>query len=218
MTNKDRLLSVMTTAEICDDCLSNLSGIQPRQTIYQMCSKLSETSLVLRYKGNCEHCHKSKIVTRLPDNNLDVESFASSKPTLNNEPIGTNAWFWEGNVQGKVVRYLVHNGYTIRSVADTASRVQGKDIVALAPDGSELWISVKGYPEKSSNVQARHWFSGALFDLILYHGENVDVTLALALPDGFTTYANLSPRVEWLKQTMPFFIYWVSENGSVRVE
>ena len=217
MTNKDRLLSVMTTAEICDDCLSNLSGIQPRQTIYQICSKWSETSLVLRYKGNCEHCHKGKIVNRFPDNNLDVERFAS-KPPLNNEPVGTNAWFWEGNVQGRVVSYLVQNGYSIRSVADTASRAQGKDIIAVAPDHTELWVSVKGFPEKSPNVQARHWFSSAVFDLILYRGESSFVELALALPDDFTTYANLSPRVEWLKRTMPFKIYWVSENGSVRVE
>lgn len=106
----------------------------------------------------------------------------------------------------------------IRSVADTASRAPGKDIVAITPNGNELWISVKGYPEKSPNVQARHWFSGSVFDLILYHGENPNITLALALPDGFITYANLVPRVNWLKQTMPFEIFWVSEDGNVRKE
>ncbi|WP_174819897.1 PD-(D/E)XK nuclease family transposase [Paenibacillus koleovorans] len=43
--------------------------------------------------------------------------------------------------------------------ADTTSRTSGKDIIAIDRQGKELWISVKGYLEKSSNVQARHWFS-----------------------------------------------------------
>ncbi|TCP52555.1 hypothetical protein EV586_10936 [Tumebacillus sp. BK434] len=218
MTNKDRILSVMTTAEICDDCLSDLSGVHPRQTIYQVCSQLSESSLILRYKGICKRCRKNKIVSQVPDNaRSNVETAVSKKP-MQIEPDGTNAWYWEGNVKGKVVSYLVQKGYTIRSVANTTSREQGKDIVALEPDGNELWISVKGYPEKSQHVQARHWFSQVIFDLILYRGTSSTAKLALALPEGFTTYANLSPRVEWLKQTMPFEIFWVSENGSVRVE
>lgn len=54
------------------------------------------------------------------------------------------AWFWEGNVQARVVSYLAYNGYVIRSVANTVSRKSGKDIVAIAPDGNELWGSVKG--------------------------------------------------------------------------
>lgn len=218
MTNKDRVLAVMPTEEICDDCLSDLSGVHPRQTIYQVCNQLLDSSLILRYKSDCTHCRKSKIVSRLPGNSRSNVETVVSKTPVQNESDGTNAWFWEGNVQGKVVSYLVQNGYLIRSVADTASRAQGKDIVALAPDGNELWISVKGYPEKSQHVQARHWFSQAIFDLVLYREASSTAKLALALPDGFATYANLSPRVEWLKQTMPFEIYWVSENGSVRVE
>lgn len=103
-------------------------------------------------------------------------------------------------------------------MADTESRAPGKDIIALSPDGRELWVSVKGFPENSPNTQARHWFSGAVFDLILYHGENPDVTLALGLPDGFPTYKGLPPRVKWLQESMPFRIYWVAESGRVSVE
>lgn len=76
----------------------------------------------------------------------------------------------------------------------------------------------KGYPDKSQHVQARHCFSSALFDLVLYRGESSTAKLVLALLEGFTTYANLYPRIEWLKQTLPFEIYWISENGNVRVE
>jgi len=116
----------------------------------------------------------------------------------------TYSWYWEGNVQARVVSYLAYNGYTIQNVANTASREAGKDIVAVAPDGNELWVSVKGYPEKSPNVQARHWFSGAVFDLLLYRGQDPSAKLALVLPEGFVTYTNLLPSIDWLKRTMIF--------------
>ena len=151
----------------------------------------SEPSLVHRYRGICDHCHKTKTTNRLLNGN-ELRSVEVSIPSPTEST--TQPWYWEGNVQSKVVNYLVLNGHTIRSVADTASRTTGKDIIASIDD-NELWISVKGYPEKSHHVQARHWFSGALFDLILYHGENPEVRLGIALPDGFTTYGNLVPRI-----------------------
>ncbi len=127
-------------------------------------------------------------------------------------------WYWEGNVQSVLVSWLVSKGYTIRAVADTAARVHGKDIVALDLEGRELWISVKGYPEKSFNVQARHWFSDAVLGLILDRSENSSVDLALGLPDGFATYVNLVARIEWLRKEIPLKVYWISESGQVRVE
>jgi hypothetical protein len=117
-----------------------------------------------------------------------------------------------------VVAHLSARGYSILAVADTAARSPGKDIVAVAPDGRELWVSVKGYREKSPNMQARHSFAEALLDLVLYRGENPQVDLAVALPDGFRTYLGLAPRVNWLRCKMPFRIYWVAESGKVRSE
>lgn len=214
MSNKDKILAVLLHAKLCDDCLSISSNVIPRQTVYSICRSLSESSLVYRYHGICDHCHKTKTTNRLLNGN-ELRSDEVSKP--NPTDSATQPWYWEGNVQSKVVNYLALNGHTIRSVADTASRASGKDIIASIDD-NELWISVKGYPEKSHHVQARHWFSGAVFDLILYHGENPDVQLGIALPDGFTTYGNLVPRIKWLKESMPFRIYWVNECGAVRVE
>lgn len=103
-------------------------------------------------------------------------------------------------------------------MADTESRAQGKDIVAISQDGKELWVSVKGYPENSPNNQARHWFSSAVFDLVLYRGQNPDVSLAIGLPEGFSTYKGLIPRIRWLQDSMPFKIYWVAESGKVSVD
>lgn len=63
---------------------------------------------------------KSKIVSRYADNSRsNVETVVSKKP-MQIKSDGTSAWYWEGNVQGEVMSYLVQNGYSIRSVADTA--------------------------------------------------------------------------------------------------
>jgi len=133
-------------------------------------------------------------------------------------PAAGRPWFWEGNVQAQIVSELARNGFQIRRVADTESHEPGRDIEAVGPDGRGLWISVKGFPEKSASVQARHWFAGAVFDLLLYRDENSMVELALGLPKGFSTYENLTTRVKWARPQLPFVIYWVDEQGSVTVE
>lgn len=114
--------------------------------------------------------------------------------------------------------YLRTRGYAIQAVADTAARTAGKDIVAVDPAGRQLWVSVKGYPDKSKHVQARHWFAGAVFDIVLYRNETTAPQLAAAFPDGFTTYHALAARMAALRAVMPFTIYWVAESGEVRVE
>ncbi len=114
--------------------------------------------------------------------------------------------------------WLVGQGYRIVSVSNTAARSAGKDIEAVAPGGREVWVSVKGYPEKSQYVQARHWFAGAVFDMVCYRNERPDVELVIGLPDRFATYATLAPRTAWLRGVTPFRILWVSEDGAVRAE
>ncbi|AWX54270.1 hypothetical protein AB432_004105 [Brevibacillus brevis] len=214
MSNKDKILAALLYTKLCDDCLSNSSSVKPRQTVYTICRSLSESSIIYRYHGICDHCHKTKTTNRLLiANGSESDEVFNSYSTESKH----TTWYWEGNVQSKVVGYLAINGHTIHSVSDTASRTPGKDIIA-SKDGKEFWISVKGYPEKSQHVQARHWFSGAIFDLVLYHGENSKILLGIALPDGFTTYENLVTRIRWLKESMPFRIYWVNESGVVRVE
>ena len=126
-------------------------------------------------------------------------------------------WFWEGNVQSAAVTYLAGRGYRIISVADTASRQRGKDIVAENAEG-RLWVSVKGYPKGTArthpSAQTGVWFSQAVFDIVAYRSEDPDVQLALALPD-FPPYRALAEKVRWLMPVAPFRILWVEEDGSV---
>jgi hypothetical protein len=93
----------------------------------------------------------------------------------------------------------------------------------VAERGSEpLWVSVKGYPtgtaRTNAGAQSRHWFSHALFDVVRYRTERPDIAIGVGLPDGFTSYLNLAPKVAWLKETAPFRFFWVAEEGGVRVE
>jgi hypothetical protein len=130
-------------------------------------------------------------------------------------------WYWEGNIQSKIVHFLKANGYRILKEANTASKEAGFDIVAISPEMKRLLVSVKGFPHennKSKNTQARHWFAEAIFDMVLYRQEFPEVKLAIGLPAGFQTYQNLCPKVAWFKESLPFNYFWVSEDGHVREE
>jgi hypothetical protein len=133
-------------------------------------------------------------------------------------PDTARAWYWEGNVVARIVRGLRDRNYAIEKVVDTATKEAGVDIVASSPDGRPLWISVKGFPEKSAYVQARHWFAGAVLDMVLYRNERADVDLAIGLPAGFPTYEALVARTSWLRAAIPFSVYWAAEAGGVTVQ
>ena len=130
-------------------------------------------------------------------------------------------WHWEGNVQLRLQRWLEQQGWSITQAVDTASKMQGVDLIG-AREGRTLWVTVKGYPAPTARtnpcMQARHWFAGALMDVVLYRGKSPDVEIAIGLPDGYKTYRSLAARTQWLRASCPFLIFWASENGSVRLE
>lgn len=55
------------------------------------------------------------------------------------------------------------------------------------PSGQGVWFSVRGYPRGTpGQFWARRLGTGSLmriFDLVLWHGEDASVTMALAFPD-----------------------------------
>jgi len=224
MKNTDVILQFLkqNNLALCDDCLSDKTGIKPRQQIYQICSNLGKNQLIKRKPDRCSHCGKEKIVNSFHSNNSPNQSSNLISTQLPKSPTNSSdiepPWYWEGNIQAALVTFLVTQGYSITRVSDTASRENGKDVEAVGPNGKKLWVSVKGWPEKSANTQARHWFSQALFDMILYRDESRDAELALAFPDGFQTYLNLARRIQWFRDAGGFRIFWVSEKGSVRIE
>ena len=173
-TNLDRVLRIVLEAAgpICDDCLAREARLSQRQAARAICLQLASSDRVVRGKSTCGMCHRAKLVSWRPETLLagPEPQTPFSDPEPRADAAGqevTRRWFWEGNVQGRIVAHLSREGYLIRRVSDTGSREQGKDITAAGPGGATLWVSAKGYPEKSGATQARHWFAGAVFDLIL---------------------------------------------------
>lgn len=228
MTNKERIFKKLSeiAKPICDDCLSRKAGISPRQTVYQNCTILALEGKIKRDKGECSFCAKIKNVSWVEN---EGEKFAEPLTAVEVKKIENlrqkeddvkvkSYWHSEENIQSRLVAYLVSQGYIIRRVANTFSREHGKDVVAETPEGRQLWVSVKGFPENKSHPQARHYFAQAVFDAVLYRDEDPSVEIALALPDGFPTYINLASRILWLRRTLPMRIYWIDNLGNVREE
>lgn len=219
MTHAHTLQTFLATASgpICDDCLSAHTGITPRQTVNLNARRLEARKLAARREVLlCVYCKDHKVCNR---------ARVASQPPPVVPPVPAQKtpghWHWEGHVQNAIVAHLRGEGYDILSAADTASKAAGKDIIA-EKDGRELWISVKGFPtgtaKTNASTQARHWFAKAVFDLVLYKDQPGGAALALGLPDGYKTYHSLAERVGWLRTNLPFSIYWVAEDGSVRCE
>lgn len=224
MSIRDRILATLqeSNASVCDDCLARRAQLSARQVSHSYCTALSRDGVINRGRGRCGICAKFKIInerlTRTTHALSPIGAPAGTRGEADAVGPTRSSWYWEGNVVSRLVSWLANRSYSIRSVADTAARSAGKDIVATTPDGKELWITVKGYPENRSNTQARHYFAGALLDVALYRSEGTDAEVAIALPDGFATYVNLAARITWLRNAVPFTIYWVDESGSVRHE
>jgi hypothetical protein len=172
---------------------------------------LEKEGFVSRKENTCPKCKNFKIVNRLSGTQLPAEE---EETHISAE----REWYWEGNVQQRIVEYLKSQGVQVIRYANTETREAGVDIRAIGKTGKDLLITVKGYPTKSSNTQARHWFSQAIFDIVLYRQEYPDCHYAIGLPAGFVTYENLARRVTWLKQTVPFSFIWVKKDGTVLPE
>jgi hypothetical protein len=216
MAARERIIEALAVqaGPICDDCLTPVADLKVRQEAYRLCTEMKAAGIIERARGICMICGKAKIVSQSLGLSLPVQTVSEAPLPSASQRL----WYWEGNVQSRLVAWLRDHGFVVKQEANTATREAGTDIIAESASGQELWISVKGYPERSTHVQARHWFANALFDLVLYRNERTNVILAIALPDGFTTYATLARRTTWLRETMPFNIYWIAESGNVRVE
>jgi hypothetical protein len=198
-----------------DDELANILSLSARQQANSRCRELEKEGLVARrlVNGKIRNFWTDKAVINVP---LIIQAQPVDQTTLPKYEY----WFWEGNIQSKVIDYLTALGYIIHSFADTASHQKGIDIVA-EKDGKPLWVSVKGYPlgtKKTKPVlQAGHWFKHAIFDIIEYRERDKNVSLAIALPD-YPRYHSFAQKVSWLKPTANFTYYWVKESGEVTID
>lgn len=211
---KDMMLQAIGEAggPICDDCVWQPAGMKYRQQANSRGRQLAEGGLIRRGPGTCTKCGKRKTVSVLTGVELPLVEPASS----DDKP-----WHWEGNVQSALATHLRTAGWRLLSIANTATKEAGVDIVAVDPEGSEWWITVKGYPERTTDkktnppTQARHWFAGALFDVVVYRTARRDIRIGVALPAGYKTYENLAKKSAWLHEQAKFRYFLVGEDGTV---
>lgn len=193
-----------------DDEISDALNIKPRQTVNQACRRLESDGKLTRAK-----LHGPKLRNYLnskwePQPDMQV---APSHP-------GEAPWHCEANVQRVIVDWLPTKGWIVRSFADAATKERGVNIIAAKPDGSVLYITAKGFPEKTAtkrthpSTQAGHWFKDGFHDLLEWLGESQETTLAFSLPD-YPRYRKLAERVQWLKPIIGYTFYWVREDGTV---
>ena len=137
-------------------------------------------------------------------------------------------WFWEGNVQAQVGRFLISKGWTIVSASNTASRQRGIDLVATKGD-KRLAVEVKGFPDTvyargdragqpkptKPNLQARHWLGEALLAACVLRGTNDGAEIALAFPD-VPRYRELIGKIMHTVERLEFQVFMCDERGSVK--
>jgi len=217
MAAREKMLAALIAADspVCDDCIWELAGLSSRQRAYQTGQQLQAVGALSRGDGTCAVCAKYKTVSRptgqpIPAPATTMETDVADRP-----------WHWEGNVQAALVESLSAEGWSILNTANTATKEAGVDVIARDPAGAEWWISVKGYPEERATkatrpaVQARHWFSHAMFDVAMYRTERADVRIGVAIPGPYITYERLFEKSRWLQRTAPYTLFTVHQSGRV---
>lgn len=125
-------------------------------------------------------------------------------------------WYVEEHVRSLLVNWLRDHGYFQANGATAADA--DHDLIVQSLYGATSRISVRGFPESDGEGEAQRWFASAVLDLARHRSSGGDVGLALALPAGFPIYTTLAADIAWLRDAMPFTIYWVVESGTVHAE
>jgi len=140
----------------------------------------------------------------------------------------TAEWHTAANIQGSVVTALAADGWRILSVANTATKGRGIDVIA-ARDGQTVGIEVKGFPSRgyadparanevkrtSPSTQAGHWYSQAVLAAMRLRGKEPTWRSVIALPD-FPRYRDLHAETAGSLAAAQIEVWWVDQAGAVR--
>ena len=139
-------------------------------------------------------------------------------------------WHTEANVQAAVVTALAARGYRILSVANTATKEHGIDVIA-SHEGTTVGVEVKGFPSKnyadpsraheqkrtSPSTQAGHWYSQAVLAAMRLRGREAKWRSVIALPD-FGRYRDLYSETSGSLAAAQIDVWWVDEDGKVELD
>lgn len=162
------------------------------------------------------------------DRSAEAPRRSSSRPVAVEKGTPTaEEWHSEVAIQGAVVQHLALAGWTVLSVANTATREHGVDIEA-SRGVDRVGVEVKGYPSRfyadprragepkptQPATQARMWFSQAVYAAMRLRTTQPTWASVIALPD-FPTYRRLSEGVAWSLERCEIQIWWVGQDGTV---
>jgi Holliday junction resolvase-like predicted endonuclease len=139
-------------------------------------------------------------------------------------------WHTEANVQAAVVSALAARGYRIVSVANTATKEHGIDVIA-SHEGTIVGVEVKGFPSKnyadpsraheqkrtSPSTQAGHWYSQAVLAAMRLRGKEPNWRSVIALPD-FGRYRDLYSETIGSLEAAQIDVWWIDEDGTVELD
>lgn len=137
-------------------------------------------------------------------------------------------WHTEANVQASVVTALAAEGWRILSVANTATKEHGVDVIA-ARDTQTLGVEVKGFPSRNyadparageakrtrPSTQAGHWFAQAVLAAMRLRGKEPTWRSVIALPD-FPRYRDLHAETAGSLAAAQIEVWWVDQSGTLR--
>jgi hypothetical protein len=133
-------------------------------------------------------------------------------------------------VQDVFAQFLARQGWTITSMADTASKARGVDVLAVK-DERRLAAEVKGWPSTTYSdparagetkptqptLQAGHWFAGALSKALMVLDSHPGSETLVVLPD-YPRYRDLAARTRTGRGRADVHVVLVAEDGQVESE
>jgi len=125
------------------------------------------------------------------------------------------------------VTALATDGWRILSVANTATKAHGIDVIATR-DGQKVGIEVKGFPSRtyanparageekrtSPSTQAAHWYAQAVLAAMRLRGKEPSWRSVMALPD-FPRYRTLHSETVGSLEAAGIDVWWVDQTGAV---
>lgn len=152
---------------------------------------------------------------------------AQSEEASSNTDPSTGEWHSEANIQSLLVTALATDGWRILSVANTATKEHGIDVIA-SRDGQTVGIEVKGFPSRayanparageekrtSPSTQAAHWYAQAVLAAMRLRGKEPSWRSVMALPD-FPRYRTLHSETVGSLEAAGIDVWWVDRTGAV---
>jgi len=143
-TNRDRILRFLreNVERFCDDCLSDLATIRPRQTVRQICTVLATEGVIARTKDLCggPQGEKSKWVNQIDHTGHRVSTTTNQAPERARQIV---ALVEAHTTMNKALDRLDHSPSTKEFFAQKLARLKGQGIVD--PQVAEMMFMINKF-------------------------------------------------------------------------